>query len=125
MPGARTVGADFAPVFSGTAAWAVHHFLGAPGDGTDAAVEMQHTFAAGRAFFRPDSPFLQDADEGGVEARINWFAGETLGDGLHSSTAADGQHGVVSLDGFGGLFEEDVVALAFDGEFFDFQGAAF
>jgi len=38
LPGARTVGVDFAPVFAGTAAWAVHHFLGASGDGANAAV---------------------------------------------------------------------------------------
>ena len=51
---------------------------------------MQHALAAGGAFFRPDSPFLQNADEGGVEAGINGFAGETLGDGLHAGTATDG-----------------------------------
>ena len=37
MPGAGTVGVDFATVFAGAAAWAVHHFLGAPGDGANAA----------------------------------------------------------------------------------------
>jgi len=125
LPGAGAVGADFASVLSGAAARAVHHFLGASGDGANAAVEMQHTLAAGRAFFRPDTPFFQNADERSVEARVNGFVAVTLGDGLHAGTATDGQHGVVSLDGFGGLFQEDVVALAFDGQFLDFQGAAF
>jgi hypothetical protein len=37
LPGAWSVGADFAPVLSGTAAWAVHHFLGTPGHRADAA----------------------------------------------------------------------------------------
>jgi len=125
LPGARTVGTDFATVFAGTAARAVQHVLRTPRDGTDATIQMQHAFAAGGAFFRPDAPFLQNADERGVEAGVNGFVAVTLGDGLHAGAAADGQHGVVSLDGFGGLFEEDVVALAFDGEFLDFQGAAF
>jgi len=99
--------------------------LRAPGDGADAAVQMQHAFATGGAFFRPDAPFLQDADERGVESGVNRFVAVTLGDGLHAGAAADGQHGVVALDGIGGLFQEDVVALAFDGEFLDFQGAVF
>jgi hypothetical protein len=37
LPGAGTVGVDFATVFAGTAAWAVHHFLGAPGHRTNSA----------------------------------------------------------------------------------------
>ena len=37
LPGAWTVGADFASVFAGTAARAVHHFLGASRDGANAA----------------------------------------------------------------------------------------
>jgi len=86
LPGARTVGTDFASVFAGTAARAVHHFLRTPCDGTDAAVEMQHTFAAGRAFFRPDSPFLQNADERGVEPRVNGFAAVTKHSSLLMNT---------------------------------------
>jgi hypothetical protein len=70
LPGAGSVGVDFAPVFAGAAAWAIHHFLGAPGHRTDAAVKMQHALAAGGAFFRPDAPFLQNADERTLSRRI-------------------------------------------------------
>ena len=123
MPGAGAVGADFASVLSGAAARAVHHFLGAPGDGTNSAVEMQHALAAGGAFFRPHAAFLQNADERGVESGINRFAVESFRQGLHPRAAAERQHGVGVLDRLGGLFEEDVVALAFDGEFLDLEGA--
>ena len=84
---------------------------------------MQHALAAGGAFFRPHAPFLQNADERGVESGINRFAVETFRQGLHARAAAERQHGVGVLDRLGGLFEEDVVALAFDGEFLDLEGA--
>jgi hypothetical protein len=86
LPGARTVGTDFAPVLAGTAARTIQHVLRTPRDGADAAVEMQHAFAAGGAFFRPDTPFLQNTNERGVEAGINGFAGETKHPGLLMNT---------------------------------------
>ncbi len=40
---------------------------------------VEHARAAGGAFFRPDASFFEDADKGRIEARVNGFAGITLG----------------------------------------------
>lgn len=125
LPGARKAGVDFAPVFTRAAARAVQHVLRAAGDRADTAVEMEHTRAAGRAFFRPDAPFFQNADECGVEARVNRFVHKTFGQRLHAGSAAQRQHGVSLPGRLGGLLEENVVALAFYGELLDVQGYVF
>lgn len=122
LPGARKAGVDFTPVFTRAAARAIHHVLRAAGDRADAAVEMEHARAAGSAFFRPDAPLFQNADEGGVEARVNRFVGKTFGQRLHAGAAAQRQHGIGLPGRLGGLLEENVVALAFDGELLDLQG---
>lgn len=122
LPGARKAGVDFAPVFTRSAARAVHHVLRAAGDRADAAVEMEHARSAGSAFFRPDAPLFQNADEGGVEGRVNRFVHKTFGQCLHAGTAAQRQHGVSLPGRLGGLFEENVVALAFYGELLDRKG---
>jgi hypothetical protein len=40
---------------------------------------VKHARAAGGAFFRPDASFFEDADKGRIKARVNGFAGITLG----------------------------------------------
>jgi len=125
LPGTRACGVHFAVVFSGAAARAIQHVFGTAGDGTNPAVLVEHTRATGCAFLRPDSSFLQDADERRVQTGINRFAGVTLRQGLNTGTATQGKNGIVVLDGIGRLLEKDVVALAFDRRFFDFKREAF
>ena len=79
MPGALTLRVDFAAVFAGAAAGAVKHTFGTAGNGADTAILVKHARAAGGAFFRPDASFFEDADKGRIKARVNGFAGITLG----------------------------------------------
>ena len=98
--------------------------FGTAGDRADAAVLVEHARAAGGAFFRPDASFLEDADEGRIETRVNGLIGVTLGNGLNARAAAKRKNSVVSLYRVGRLFEKDVVALTFYGQFLDFKRQA-
>jgi len=120
LPGAGPVGSHFAPVFPGTAAGTVEHMLCASGYGADAAVLMEDAAPAGDAFLRPGGPFFEDADEFRIETGINRFV-VPLGQGLHAGAASQRKNDVISLDRLGGLFQEDVVALAFERQFLQFQ----
>ncbi len=120
LPGAGPVGSHLAAVFPRAAAGAVQHMLCAPGDRADAAVLMENAFAAGDAFFRPGGPLFEDADERRVESRVDRFV-IPLGNRLDPGAAAQRKDDIVSLDRLGRLFDEDVVALPFDGQLFDLE----
>ncbi len=95
--------------------------LGTACDRANAAVKVQHALAASGAFLRPDTAFLENADERRVDAGINRLAAVALRERLDTRPAAERKYRVIPLKGLGGLLEEDVVALAFDGQFFNFQ----
>ena len=121
LPGARTVGPDFAAVFTRTSAWPVEHVFGAPRHRTDSAIFIQHTKSAGGAFLCPYAPFLEYSQEGRIQAGINGFLRVAFGYRLDARSAAQGKHGIAFLDGLGGLFDKYVITLAFDDKFIDFE----
>ena len=125
LPGALAFGINFAAVFSRATAWAVEHVFGTASDRADAAVFVEYARAAGGAFFRPDASFLEYADEGRIEARVNWLIGVTFGEGLNTGAATKRKNRVISLYGIGRLFKEDVVALTLYGQLLDFKGQTF
>ena len=73
----------------------------------------------------PGGNIVMFADKGGIESRIHRFFGIAFRKGLDPGPAAQGQDRVVPVNGVRGFFNEDVIALAFNGEFLDFEIKAF
>jgi hypothetical protein len=98
--------------------------FGAPGNGADTAVFVQHAGAAGNTFLGPDRPFFENTKEGGVQSGINRLFRIPFRNGLNAGTAPERKHRIVSFDCFGSLLDEYIVALTLNGKLFNLERRA-
>jgi hypothetical protein len=82
---------------------------------------MKYAGATCGTFLGPYSSFFQYAEKFGIQSRVDRFIGIAFCDSLNTGTASEREYDINLLDCFGGLFDEDIVALTFYGHFIDFQ----